>query len=306
MNLPWQIAFHPWLKKESQQLRWLSTINPHSLFRQIILLRVFLDHAVGGELRDERDHGAADALDPFARDALRVAVEEQRNDLLGQRLVKVRAVQAVLFLDVVGMRIAADGEAVGAVVAFAPPAVHDAQVQAAVAAGLHAAGAGGFERTARVVQPDVAAGNHLPRDVDVVVLDENEVACEFAVLAQMNDLLDEAFAVVVARMRLAGENELDGPLLVVDQFHDVFELLENQRRAFVGGEAAGEADGQRVGIQQLVEADEIALRDALALEQQTAAGEFDQFAAQFVAQRPEFLVGDKVGVGHLFPELGRD
>ena len=196
---------------------------------------------------------AADALEPFARDALRVAVEEQGHDLFGEGLVKVRAVHAVLFLDVGGMRIAADGEAVGAVVAFAPPAVQDAEVQAAVATGLHAAGAGGFERAARVVQPDVAAGHHLARDVDVVVLDEHQVAREFAVFAQMDDLLDEALAVVVARVGLAGEDELDGPLLVAAQFHDVLELLENQRRALVGGEAAGEADGQRVGIQQMVE-----------------------------------------------------
>jgi hypothetical protein len=89
---------------------------------------------------------------------------------------------------------------------------------------------------------------------------------KFAVLAQVNDLLDEAFAVVVARMRLAGENELHGALLVLDQFDDVVELLENQRRAFVGGEAAGKADGQRVGIQQLIEAMIIALGDALALD----------------------------------------
>jgi nitrogen PTS system EIIA component len=33
------------------------------------ILRVFLDHAVGGELRHERHHRAADALDPFARNA---------------------------------------------------------------------------------------------------------------------------------------------------------------------------------------------------------------------------------------------
>jgi hypothetical protein len=44
-----------------------------------------------------------------------------------------------------------------------------------------------------------------------------------------------------------------------DEFHDVFKLLENQRRALVGGKAAGKADGQRVGIQQVVEADVIAL-----------------------------------------------
>ena len=98
------------------------------------------------------------------------------HDLFGQRLVKVRAVHAVLFLDVVGLRIAADGKAVRAVVTFAPPAVEDAHVHAAVAARLHAAGAGGFERAARIVQPDVAAGDHLPRDVDVVIFEEHEIA----------------------------------------------------------------------------------------------------------------------------------
>ena len=83
--------------------------------------------------------------------------------------------------------------------------------------------------------------------------------CEFAVFAQMNDLLDEALAFVVARMGLAGEDELDRAAACRGELHDVLELLENQRRAFVGGEAAGEADGQRVGIQQVVEADEVAL-----------------------------------------------
>ena len=128
---------------------------------------------------------------------------------------------------------------------------------------------------------------------------------QVAVFAEVNDVLDVALAVVVARMRLAGENELHRPLLVAREAHDVFELLENQRRAFVGGEAARETDGQRVGIEQLIEGDEIALREALVLEQQAAAGEFDQFAAQLVAQRPEFLVADEIRVGHFLPELRR-
>src|SRR5271169_5026640 len=59
--------------------------------RQIVILRVFLDHAVGGELRHERDHRPPDALDPFARDALRVAFEKQGDDLLGKRAVQVGA-----------------------------------------------------------------------------------------------------------------------------------------------------------------------------------------------------------------------
>ena len=113
-------------------------------------------------------------------------------------------------------------------------------------AGLHAAGAGSFERTPRIVQPDVAAGDHLPRNMDVVILNKHQPPGQFAVFAEMDDLLDEAFAFVVARVRLAGENELDGPLLVVDEVYDVVELLENERRALVGGEAPRKADGQCV------------------------------------------------------------
>jgi len=48
---------------------------------------------------------------------------------LGQRLVKIFAVATVLLLDGVGMRVVADGEPIGAVVAFAPPAIEDAKLR---------------------------------------------------------------------------------------------------------------------------------------------------------------------------------
>ena len=50
----------------------------------------------------------------------------------------------IVVVDVAGAL--ADGEAVGAVVGFGPPAVEDRQVQAAVEHGLLAAGAGGLQR----------------------------------------------------------------------------------------------------------------------------------------------------------------
>ena len=55
----------------------------------------------------------------------------------------------------------------------------------------------------------------------------------------------------------------------------------------------------------MVERDEIALREALALDEQTAAGELDELAAQPVAQRPDFFVGNELGIGHSLPELRR-
>src|SRR5262245_3739130 len=110
------------------------------------------------------------------------------------------------------MCIGADGKTVGAVIAFTPPAIEDAQVQAAVAAGLLAAGARSLQRPARVVQPNIASGNHLPGDVHVIILDKDQVSLQLAVFAEVNDVLDIAFAIIIPRMGLAGKNELDGPL----------------------------------------------------------------------------------------------
>ncbi len=47
------------------------------------------------------------------------------------------------------------------------------------------------------------------------------------------------------------------------------------------------------------------MRQPLALDQQAPAAEFDQFAAQLVAQRPDLLVGNEVRVGHSLPEFRR-
>src|SRR4051812_36363585 len=212
------------------------------------------------------------------------------------------AVFAVLLFHGIGVRVLADGEAVRAVVAFAPPAVEDAEVQAAVATGFHAAGAGGFERAARVVQPNVATGNHLASDVDVIVLNEHKAALQVAVFAEMNDVLDVTFAIIIARVRFAGKDELHRARFVAGEFNDVLHLLENERGSLVGRETARETDSERVGIQQLVERDEVPLAKALALEEQTASSELDQFAAQIVTQGPEFFVGNEIGLGNFLPE----
>src|SRR5262249_48934321 len=124
----------------------------------------------------------------------------------------------------------------GAVVALAPPAVEDAQVQTTVTARLHAAGAGCLERAPRVVQPDIAAGKHLSCDVHVIVLDEHEVTLQVAVPGQVNDVLDESLPIIVPRMSLPGEDELNRPDFVAREPHDVLQLLKDERRAFVGGE----------------------------------------------------------------------
>ena len=105
-----------------------------------------------------------------------------------------------------------------AVVGLGPPAVEDREVQAAVEHDLLAAGAAGLERAARVVEPDVDALHQVPADVDVVVLDEH-ASCRRTAgrCVSCGDLLDQLLAGLVVRVGLAGEDELDRPLRVVDQ-----------------------------------------------------------------------------------------
>src|SRR4051812_8338470 len=201
------------------------------------------------------------------------------------------------------MAVRADGEAVRAVVTFAPPAIENAQVEAAVTAGLLSARPRSFERPARIIQPDVAARHHLACDVHVIIFDKHDITLELAEFAQVNDVLDELFPFVVARMGLAGVDELHRSLAVVHETDDLFIFLENERRAFVSGKSPRKTDRQRIRIQQLVERDEVALAQALALQEQAAPSEFNQLAAQLITQGPDFFVRDEGGIGHTLPEL---
>ena len=141
----------------------------------IVLLRVILNHPPGVELWHQCHHRSADLLNPLTRQPVRVAGIKARNDFLRQNAIKILAVALILKLNGVRMGIVADGEAVGSVVAFAPPAIEDAEIQTAVAAGFLPAGAGCLEWPAWVVQPYITTRNHLASHVHVVVLDEHQV-----------------------------------------------------------------------------------------------------------------------------------
>src|SRR5437762_13929255 len=112
-----------------------------------------------------------------------------------------------------------------------------------MAARFLSTGAGSFQGPARIVQPYVAAGHHLARDVHVIIFDKHDIALELAKFAQVNDMLDELFPLIIARVGFAGVNELDRPLTVVDEPDDLFVFLENDRRAFVSCEATRTTDG---------------------------------------------------------------
>ena len=83
-------------------------------------------------------------------------------------------------------------------------------------------------------------------DVDVVVLDEHELVRELRIAHHLRDFLQHALAGIVARMRFAGENELHGPLRIVDHGGEPFDIAQDQVGALVSGEAARETDGERI------------------------------------------------------------
>ena len=63
---------------------------------------------------------------------------------------------------------------------------------------------------------------------------------------EAGDLLQDLFAGQIARMRLAGEDDLHRQLRIVDQRRDLLQILEQQVGPLVRGKAAGKADRQCV------------------------------------------------------------
>ena len=122
-------------------------------------------------------------------------------------------------------------------------------------------------------------------------------------MAEILDLLDEVLAGLVGRMGLAGEDELHGALRIVDQFGQDIELAEEQIGALVGGEAAGETDRQRVGVEDVAGGfdDFIGFVAAASLAADAAADEVEQAVLEIAVRFPQFA---RVDVVERLPNLG--
>ena len=155
---------------------------------------------------------AADHLEPGAGQAVAALVEARRELVLDQvedraRLARVARVGVEPGL--VGRR---DRPAVGRVVALVPPAVEDREVEHAVQRRLHAARAAGLERAQRRVEPDVDAGHEHARERHVVVGQHDHAVAHVVARRERAELLDQALALAVVRVRLAGHEQLHRPL----------------------------------------------------------------------------------------------
>ncbi len=176
-----------------------------------------------------------------------VALIVERNHFIAEDAIQVFAVALVVHIHVGVGSAVADGEPVEPVVGFSPPAVEDGEIEAAVEHDFLSAGAGGLERTARVVEPHIDALDQVAADVDVVVLDEDKLVAEPGVAHHAGNLLQDSLSRFVMRMRLAGEQELHGALGVIDHRGQALDVDENQVGPLVGREPARKPDGQRIG-----------------------------------------------------------
>ena len=187
-----------------------------------------------------------------------------------------------------------DGTSEAVRVELGPPPVEDRQVERAVERRLHARGSARLERPQRVVEPHVAARVELLRHADVVVGQEDDATAHLGVLRKFDEQLDEALAAVVGGVRLAGDDELHGALGIGEQRTQAGRVLQHEREALVGGDAAGEADREHVGRQQLAIPRRRGHARVLLLPgfDHAAAGVVDKLLAQPPPQRPQ------LGIAH--------
>ena len=121
-------------------------------------------------------------------------------------------------------------------------------------------------------------------DVHVVILEKDDVAEEAGIARDLKDALDGPFAGVVARVGLAGDDELDRLTGPVEEAEQAVEVAKEQIAAFVGGEAPGKADGQGGGIEALGGA--IGLAAIGGLGPQAAADVVDEMGPQVAVRSP--------------------
>ena len=154
--------------------------------------------------------------------------------------------------------------------------------------------------------------DHVAGDGHIVIFEEDKFAAEFRASGEFDDGLDELLAVLIARMSFASVDDLHGAVGVVQDAGEALGILKKKSGAFVGGEAAAEADSECIGRENFLSFINGGLRSAAIFELrlEAAAGESDKALAAAFVGTPEFTSGDGLGalpesgVGGLFAPLG--
>ena len=119
------------------------------------------------------------------------------------------------------------GKTVEPVVSLCPPAIQHRKIQAAIQHYLLTTGPRCFQRTPRIVEPDIHPLDKVPAHVNVVIFYKYELVRKFQVTHQLGDLLQHTLARFVAWMCLARENELHRALGVIHHGGQFFNVRQN-------------------------------------------------------------------------------
>src|SRR5262249_4803543 len=167
----------------------------------------------------------------------------KRYDLILEQLIQATGVHFVLKFRCAIIYFGANCPTVASVEAFAPPAVEHAQVNPAVGRRFHPAGAACFQRTQRMVEPKIDSLPKAPRDVAIVVLNENYPRFQTWFATKFVNLLDQCFACFIAWMGFACKDELHWARRIVYQTFQPFLVGKQQCAALVSRKASRETDG---------------------------------------------------------------
>src|SRR5436190_16096973 len=257
-------------------------------------LSIFLDHAMSIENGRDAADRFAHQLEPGQRKFAVGLGVIKRDDLVFEQLIKAAGIHFVLELDSAIFDLGADGPAVVPIIAFAPPTIEHTEVEAAIRRRFHSAGAACFQRTQWIVQPKIDGLHQAPRNVSVVILDEDDAIIETGFAREFVNFLDQGFAAFVAWMRFAGENELNGSGGIVQQFVQAIFIGEEKRAAFVGSETSRKSDGENLGIENAIgRANGFGrFSDSLPLRLHPSADEHDQAQLQFLVRVPQNGIGN--------------
>ncbi len=275
---------------------------PRSSSRKIEVVCIILHHPRRVIDRADRFNTRAHAGDPFGGQAFAIQSVEKRSDLPLEQTIERGGIKFLLKAGVGTGDFLADRPAILAGRRLVPPSVANAAVERAVGGDLLTAGAAGFERARRRVEPDIHAVVKITRDFDVVIFHEDDPVTKRRHLRDFVNLLDELFAFFIRRMRLTRENKLHRPRRVVDDRRKTVEIAEQQCRTFVGSKPTRKANRENAWVQNAPRRPDLlgATLRTRAVASEVLPDKFNQSLFELLVRLPKFRI---LPAHRLSPEL---
>ena len=122
--------------------------------------------------------------------------------------------------------------------AFHPPAIQNAQTRHSVQRRFHSAGAAGFQRKLRRIQPQVHAGGNFSAHFHVVVVQKYDLHGSFQRFFCAENFPDQFFSAAIIGMRFTGKYNLKFPDVLGNFAQTVQIGQESSRRVCIQSRGA--------------------------------------------------------------------